>query len=115
MKTQQGGLTGGDSEGGEERARARALAAPTSRGHTRRQKTDLKLWHARVPIQSPTQQPVDCRQEKKRELCFRCVRLLWYVPGALVRKLWYSAQSPESMGPRVLSSRLPGGGGRART
>lgn len=61
MKTQHGGLTGSDSEGGEERARGRALAAPTSRGHTKRQKTDLKLRHARIPIQSPTQQPVSCR------------------------------------------------------
>ena len=61
MKTQHRGLTGGDSEGGEERARGRALAAPTFRGHTKRHKTDLKLWHARIPIQSPIQQPVNCR------------------------------------------------------
>ena len=65
MKTQHRGLTGGDPERGEEWARGRALAVPTSQGHTERQKTDLKLWHARIPIQNPTRQPLNMQVGKK--------------------------------------------------
>ena len=68
MKTQHGGLMGGDLERGEEWARGRARAVPTSQGHTERQKTDLKLWHARIPIQNPTRQPV-IMQVGKKENC----------------------------------------------
>ena len=52
---------------------------------------------------------------KKGELCFRCIRLSWCVPGALDRKLWCSTQGPESPEHRVLSSQLPGSGSRAQT
>lgn len=92
MKTQHGGLMGGDLERGEEWARGRALAVPTSQGHTERQKTDLKLWHARIPIQNPTRQPVIMQVEKRRivfqkrqafTVCPSCV-----VPHALSLMRW---------------------------
>ena len=116
MKTQHGGLMGGDLERGEEWARGRALAVPTSQGHTERQKTDLKLWHARIPIQNPTRQPV-IMQVGKKENCvseasgFHGVSLM-HCPSCVGQEA--VVLHPRSRKPRVLSSQLPGGGGRAQ-